>query len=102
MMATAQQREQRERREDLEQHRGETRNALIGEQVLHALGRPSDLLIVQVRPLWESRYRVNVFVGPDHMSARVANSFFLQADDDGNIIASTPPIVRQIARVSGA
>jgi hypothetical protein len=102
MMATAQQREQRERREDLEQHRSETRNVLIGEQVLHALGRPSDLLIVQVRPLWDSRYRVNVFVGPDTMSARVVNSFFLQADDDGNIIASTPPIVRQAALVPSA
>ncbi len=96
-MSSTQHREQRERREDLEQHRDETRNALIGEQVIHALGRPADLLIIQVRPLWGARYRVNVFVGPDTMSARVANSYFLNADDDGNIVASTPPITRQFA-----
>jgi hypothetical protein len=96
-MSTTQPREQRERRENLEQHRDETRNALIGEQVIHALGRPSDLLMVQVRPLWGARYRVNIFVGPDSMSARVTNSYFLKADDDGNIVASTPPIARQFA-----
>ena len=99
-MATTQQREQRERRDNLEHHRNETRNALIGEQVIQALGRPSDLLIVQVRPLWGSRYRVNVFVGPDAMSARVVNSFFLDADDEGKIVASTPPITRQFALVA--
>ncbi len=92
--------QQRERRDNVERHRDEARNALIGEQVIEALGRPSDLLVVQVRPLWGSRYRVNVFVGADNMSARVANSYFLKADDDGNIVASTPPIARPPAIVA--
>jgi hypothetical protein len=87
----------REQRDNQDQRKGETWNALIREQVIHALGKPSDLLVVQVRPLWGSRYRVNVFVGPDAMSARVANSYFLTADDDGKIIASTPPIKKQAA-----
>jgi hypothetical protein len=59
------------------------------------LGAPGDLLQVQVRLLWADHYRVNVFVGLDAASARVANSFFLVADSDGNITASTPKITRQ-------
>jgi len=68
---------------------------LIGRNVLRALGRPADLRRVQVTRLWEDRYRVNVFVGPDAASARVAHSFFLEADGDGAILASTPGIRRQ-------
>jgi hypothetical protein len=91
-MPTAQQREQQQR---LAQHRGETLDALIAEQVLHALGKPGDLLRVQVRPLWEGYYRVNVLVGADAASARVAHSYFLVADGDGGVLASTPNLTRQ-------
>src|SRR5271170_7376434 len=91
-----------EPRDDLDQHKGNIWKALIGEQVIHALAKPTDLLVVQVRPLWGSRYRVNVFVGPDSASARVANSYFLEADDDGKIVASTPPITRQFAVAAGS
>jgi|HubBroStandDraft_4_1064222.scaffolds.fasta_scaffold1670593_1 hypothetical protein len=94
--------QQREHRDNPESPKGETWKALIGEQVIDALGKPTDLLVVQVRPLWGSRYRVNVFVGPDTASARVANSFFLEADDDGKIVASTPPITRQFAVAAGS
>ena len=94
--------QQRDQRDNLEQHKGDIWKALIGEQVIHALGKPTDLLAVQVRPLWGSRFRVNVFAGPDIASARVANSFFLEADDDGKIIASTPPITRQFAAAVGS
>ena len=52
-------------RADTEQHEREMLNALIGEQLLHTLGEPGDLLKVQVRPLWEDRYRVNVLTGGD-------------------------------------
>ena len=69
-------------------------NALVGEQVLHALGEPSDLLRVQVRPLWEDTYRVNVFVGVNAASARVANSYFVVTDGDGNVLESTPQVRR--------
>jgi hypothetical protein len=83
------------RLEDLEQHRRETRDLLVGEQVVHALGEPGGLLKVQVRELWKDHYRVNVFTGKDAASARVAHSYFLVADGDGKIVASTPKIARQ-------
>lgn len=69
--------------------------AVIGGYVLRALGQPGDLHLVQVRPLWEGHYRVNVLVGADASSVRVAHSYFLVADGDGNILTATPAITRQ-------
>jgi hypothetical protein len=63
--------------------------------VLHALGEPSDLVKVQVRAIGQNSFRVNVFVGTDVASARVANSYFLVVDGDGTITTSTPAITRQ-------
>jgi hypothetical protein len=83
-----------EQRQDLEKHEGETLNDLIGEQVIHALGKPGNLLAVQVRPLWENRFRVNVFAGADATTARVAHSYFIVAGRDGNILVSTPNLAR--------
>ncbi|MBV9122676.1 MAG: hypothetical protein JO112_04915 [Planctomycetes bacterium] len=80
---------------ELEQHRREALKTLLEEQVLHALGRPGDLQRVQVWPLWENHYRVNILVGVDPVSMRVAHSFFLLGDGEGNILASTPEITRQ-------
>ena len=70
-------------------------NDLIGEQVVHTLGTPKDLLKVQVRPVGSDRYRVNVFVGKDITSGRIANSYFLTADGEGHILTSSPAIVRK-------
>jgi hypothetical protein len=86
--------QQREQRRELKQHKRETLNALIGEQLIHRLGEPDNLLRVQVRRLWKNHYRVNVFLGADAASARIADSYFLQADGDGNIIESTPKITK--------
>src|SRR5205809_385538 len=83
---------QREQHPNLERHKQEALNTLIGEQVIHVLGEPSDLLQLQVRRLWENSYRVNVFVGRDAVSAKIANSYFIKTDSDGNIIESTPAI----------
>ncbi len=91
-MATAQQREQQK---DMEQHKREALNALIGEQVIHTLGEPNGLHGVQVRRLWANHYRVNVYVGENAASARIADSYFVEADGDGNIVASTPKITKQ-------
>src|SRR5882672_2335020 len=71
------------------------RKVAIGQHVMHTLGKPGDLHAVQVRNLWDDHYRVNVFVGPDAASAKDAHSYFLVADSDGNILASTPKITRQ-------
>jgi hypothetical protein len=69
-------------------------NALVGRNVIKSLGSPSDMLKIQVNLVGSERYRVNVMVGKDLGSARVGNSFFLTVDEAGNILTSTPKIVR--------
>jgi hypothetical protein len=97
-MSKAKEQEQRKNRaKDL----GEALNALIAEQVVHILGKPEGLHQVQVRPLWGNYFRVNVLIGADAASFRVANSYFLRADGDGNIVESTPKITRQQEPPSG-
>ncbi len=70
-------------------------SSLIGGHVMHTLGQPGNLHSVQVRSLWEGHYRVNVLVGVDVASAKVAHSYFLVADGEGNIVTSTPRIARK-------
>jgi hypothetical protein len=72
----------------------DTLNDVIAKQVVQSLGSPSDLLKVQVRPLGRDCYRVNVFVGKYGGNARIADSFFLTADDQGKILTSSPEIAR--------
>jgi hypothetical protein len=92
MMPTKQQDKQ-----EKEQRKQETHllNAVIGKQVMRTLGEPGELRSVQVRPLWEDHYRVNVLVGPDAASVKVAHSYFLVADGQGNVVTSTPRITKQ-------
>jgi peptidylprolyl isomerase len=66
--------------------------AIIRGQVIRRLGEPEQFLRVQVRQLWDNRYRVNVFVGPDAASARIAHGYFVTVDTDGAIVASDPEI----------
>jgi hypothetical protein len=79
---------------DLEDQGYQQRLAVIGDRVIHSVGNPGDLQRVQVQPLWEDRYRVNIFVGVDAASAKIAHSYFLVADEDGNILVSTPKMAR--------
>jgi hypothetical protein len=81
--------------ENLQQFEQDKKSADIGACVMGALGRPKNYQRVHVRPLWEERYRVNIYVGDDHMSAVVAHSFFLITDGDGKIVLSKPPITRK-------
>jgi hypothetical protein len=78
--------EQCKKHGETERHKRETMNAVIGEQVIHILGEPGDMLQMQVRLLWENSYRVNVFIGADAACAKVANSYFVKTDSDGNIV----------------
>ena len=87
--------QQDEQPKNQEPPKGQQLNAVIGRSILHTLGHPGDLHRVQVRQLWEGHYRVNVFVGVDAASARVAHSYFLMADGDGNILSSTPKVTRR-------
>src|SRR5262245_62453066 len=69
--------------------------AIIREAVMESLGEPANLLRAEARLLWENYYRVNVFVGRDVASARVAHSFFVSSDGNGKVLDSTPPITRR-------
>ena len=73
----------------------ETLDHLIREQVIHALGTPIDLRTVQVRKVSDNQYRVNVIVGVNAGSVRVANSYFLVIDSNGSVISATPKITKQ-------
>ena len=68
--------------------------AVIRDSVLSGLGRPDGPHRVQVTRVWGGRYRVNVFLGSDVASFRVAHSYFLEADGDGRILSSSPAITR--------
>jgi hypothetical protein len=68
--------------------------AVVRDHVLGELGRPPGPHRVQVTCVWGDRYRVNVFVGPDAASFKVAHSYFVEADEDGKVLASTPAITR--------
>jgi hypothetical protein len=50
---------------------------------------------VQVREVWDHHYRVNVIVGVNAGSVKVANSYFLVIDSKGSLITATPKITKQ-------
>jgi hypothetical protein len=78
------------------------RSAIIGRQVMEALGRPGALHWVRVRPLWEDHYRVNVLIGADSATALIAHSYFLVADEAGTIRTATPTITKHYQGATGA
>jgi hypothetical protein len=64
----------------------------ICRHVITALGRPTDFLRITARQVTGDGFRVNVITGPDASCTRIAHSFFITADGEGNIMGSTPPI----------
>src|SRR5688500_6881423 len=66
----------------------------ISRNVMAALGRPGDLVRVSVGQVTGDVYRVNVVTGEDVSSGRIAHSFFVTADEAGNITASATAIVK--------
>ena len=87
--------QQEKQHRDQEKQKRDELNATIRRHVIGTLGQQADLHKVQVRRLWENYYRVNILVGPDAASAKVAHSYFLKVDGDGKIIESTPNIQRR-------
>jgi len=71
------------------------REVAIRARVLAALGRPARLFRVAVVRLWENSYRVNVLTGEDATSVEIPHSYFVTADDLGNILGSMPRIERR-------
>ncbi len=94
--------QQPKRDKECEKQDTPAREARIGEQVMRILGKPESLRGVQVRYLWSNHYRVNVFTGADAASTRVAHSYFVVADEDGNMVVSTPAIVQRYQQEVGA
>ena len=74
---------------------GWRREDVIRAGVLKALGRPARLFRVAVVPLWDDYFRVNVVTGDDATAVKIPNSYFVTADERGNILGSTPPIQKQ-------
>ncbi|HZU36447.1 MAG TPA: hypothetical protein VFA18_11090 [Gemmataceae bacterium] len=72
-------------------------HAMIGHQVIQTLGQARNLHKLQVHHLWGHCYRVNIVVGKDPLSVKIAHSFFLEVDGEGNILTSTPRITRHYA-----
>jgi hypothetical protein len=83
------QREDR-RREERDNQKQALLASLVFQQVMQALGELPNLFRLQVRPLWEGRFRANVYVGPDALSSRIVHSFFIITDDEGRIVESRP------------
>jgi hypothetical protein len=72
----------------------ESLRALIRSQVVRMLGTPEHMRKVLVHPVGQDSFRVNVIVGKDAATSRIADSFFLTVDGDGNILTSAPKIAR--------
>ncbi len=85
---------QHDRDEQLRRDVRDKLDDLIAERVVHLLGTPEDLLSVQVRWVGSDRCRVNVLVGKDVISGRIAHSFYLTTDTDGNILTSSPEVAK--------
>jgi hypothetical protein len=87
--------EQGQQQVELAKQTHQQRCSIIVGQLLQTLGRPAILHRVDVRHLWDDHYRANVYVGADAASTRVAHSYFVVADEAGNILASVPEITRR-------
>lgn len=70
------------------------REAAVRAAVLAGLGRPPGLYELAVRWLWDGHCRVNVHVGPDVLTTRIAHSYLLEVADDGRILSASPPLHR--------
>ena len=70
------------------------REGAIRAGVLAALGRPPGLYRLAVVALWGDYYRVNVVTGSDPTAVLIPHSYFVEADDRGNVLTATPKIQR--------
>ena len=72
---------------------GEERlKTLVREQVLHALGEPHNLFRLHVQPQRDGSYRANVYVSTNAANFKIPYSYFVETDDDGMVLSSSPPI----------
>jgi len=74
--------------------RAEQLAAAVCAAVIKGLGHPENLFRISAVRLWDNHYRVNVQTGTDVVSLSVAHSFFVAADEKGNVVESSPQITR--------
>jgi hypothetical protein len=86
---------QRTERRGVENSQAEQQIHRVRQQVLRSLGTPPGWHEVQVRPLWDGRFRANVLVGESITSFTICHSFFLVTDDSGTVLESSPELVRR-------
>ena len=74
------------------------------DSIFEVLGKPSNYLAHKVSPLWDDRYRVNIYVqekgeGSEFVKQiRISDSFFVRATPEGKIIQISPHL--EIGRAS--
>jgi hypothetical protein len=70
---------------------GDSLNSVVGFNIMAALGRPTSFNRIDVHELWKDHYRVNIVIGEvDSFNWRIAHSYYVVADKDGKICATTP------------
>ena len=79
---------------DNEDQGREKRTGVILSRILRTLGPAGGLGRVQVRPLWGNYYRVNVLGAEDSGCVKIATSYFVKTDGEGNITESTPLLTK--------
>lgn len=83
---------QEEKRPDL--------SAQIAVSLIQKLGRPKELHMVRVIPLWNNNYRINVWVNvrgeqPIFDQRRISDSFFVVCNEAGDIVEGRPEIEKR-------
>jgi hypothetical protein len=68
---------------------------MIRDHVLRALGGLIGVGRVQVRPLWDHYYRVNIIVGDGPGCVTIPSSYFLKTDGAGHVLESTPKLTKR-------
>ena len=86
---------QRTERRPVDNAQAEQLIGRVRQQVLCALGTPPGWHEVQVRPLWDGRFRANVLVGESVTSCTITHSFFLVTDDSGTVVESSPELLKR-------
>jgi hypothetical protein len=62
--------------------------------VLHALGEPNNLFWVHIFSLRDRNYRMNVYFGTNAAKFKSSHSCFVEADDEGKVLSSSPTIYK--------
>jgi hypothetical protein len=65
----------------------------VGDRILLLLGRPDDLVHLQVKRLWDCSYRVNVLTGTA-IDATIRHSYFVKTNEAGEILTTRPNVKR--------